>query len=314
MDQVAEIRRLKHEVYRAAKGLRVNTDGVRAKHLRIAGKDSMCAGAVCRQGSSDNMIVLLPRPTITLILTFIGPCNSAHARESCSELCACFLPALRDLAKEGEVSALSTLGRFHVLGVLGVKVSKAVAVDLWEQAAGKGCSRSAYDAGMLLKEDETDLPRMRNAWELGASLGHPGCMHNLAQCLEKGIGGPLDQRQAFDWDRMGADKGSQQAAFRCGFTLWDGIEGVVPRDRPLAVKYWKVAAERGHSEAMYCMALVHDISFSNSTDPARRQTYLRECCEWLDRAGQAGCLHPRACGVLQDAGAPWATDGFRPSR
>ena len=248
-----------------------------------------------------------------MVLGFVEPCDCTQVRACCLEFCKGFLPSLRDLAKEGEVSALSSLAHFHILGILGVEASRPIAIELLEKAAARGCGRCAYKAAMLLEEDRTDVARMRRVFQVGAFLGHHGCIHKLAVCLETGVGGSIDLAGAFHWDIIGAEKASPQSAFRCGCFLWDGSADAVPRDRSQAVRYWELAAENDHSEAMYCMALVQDISFSNTADPHRRQILLDSCCEWLARARRAGCLHPRAHGRSQVLGVAWATDELRPA-
>ena len=105
-------------------------------------------------------------------------------------------------------------------------------------------------------------------WTPLAEQGYPDAQFKLGLMYKHGAGVPKDNKEAMKWFKLAAEqrysdaklliaaeKGDKNAAFRLG-GMYSGTLGGgddFPEDRGEARRYWKIAAEQGHSGAQRIM-------------------------------------------------------------
>jgi len=130
---------------------------------------------------------------------------------------------LVDRAKDGNVGAAASLGRFYAQGlVLGEKNASEAASYYLKAAQG----------------------------------GHLASMTRYALAAKDGIGIPKNEALAAQWFRTAADGGEDTAMTNLG-TLYESGRGVA-QDDAAAARWYQAAADKGHVFAMHRLALLYE--------------------------------------------------------
>lgn len=136
-------------------------------------------------------------------------------------------------------------------------------------------------AALLLAAAPAKVPldRALLAGQLAAlsEAGNAEASYHLAMMKHLGLGGPKDDKAAFELFRKAADAGDPLAAFKLGDYYAKTDNGQVEPDKVEALRLKTIAAEAGYALAQYDVARLH--FEADQTDLA---------LEWLLRAAQQG--------------------------
>lgn len=148
------------------------------------------------------------------------------------------------------------------------------------------------------------MPLLRKA----ADAGHAPAQVLLAQILDQA---EFD-REAIDYFRKAAAQGDADGEFGLG-TMYAGGEGVA-RDAQEALRWYRLAAGRGHERAILVLALAHlrgDLGLTDRRrDDAQARQWIRAAAEKGDAQamqGLAAALRSGDFGFVADSGqaAEW---------
>lgn len=95
---------------------------------------------------------------------------------------------------------------------------------------------------------EQDLEYARELYQQAAAQSHPGALAQLGEMHQRGIGGPVDFKAAFECSLQSAEAGFPQAQFHL-YTLHHQGHAFAG-DRPKAITWLNEAAEQKYPEAM----------------------------------------------------------------
>ena len=150
-----------------------------------------------------------------------------------------------------------TLGDCYELGH-GVAVDEVEAVRLYRVGAALGDAGAQCSLAQCLQRGfGVPTPDRDGAFALftaAAAQGHPEAMYFLGNCYSTGIGVARDVPRAVSlWKRALAlpdcsPMAAGFAAYNLGAAYWNGVDGVA-RDRELAARYWRQAADLGNEIA-----------------------------------------------------------------
>jgi TPR repeat protein len=94
---------------------------------------------------------------------------------------------------------------------------------------------------------QQDYVAARRWCERSAKQGDGMSMYCMGGLLDKGLGGPKDERTAVQWYEGAANRGVPDAQADFAHMLWHGQR--VTQDRDRAIKYWRAAAQKGNKRA-----------------------------------------------------------------
>jgi TPR repeat protein len=162
---------------------------------------------------------------------------------------------LADRAKDGNVGAAASLGRFLSQGlVLGEKDFSAAATYYLKAADGGHLASMTRYA--LFAKDGIGMPKneaLAAQWfRTAAEGGQDAAMTNLGALYEAGLGVKQDYAEAARWYQAAVDKGHVFAMHRLGL-LYEAGRGVKKNDQE-AVRLLRAASDKGLSEATSWLA------------------------------------------------------------
>ena len=173
------------------------------------------------------------------------------------ELATMDLPALRQVAEQGEAKAQFILGTVYANGK-EVPQNYKQAVAWYQKAAEQGHAEAQYDLGQMYTRGEgvpQDYQQVLTWFNKAAEQGHAKAQYMLGVIYNDGVGalGALKNVQQADvWFsraaigiRKPAEQGDASAQFMLG-RMYDNGQGV-PRDDKQAVIWFRKAAEQGHT-------------------------------------------------------------------
>jgi TPR repeat protein len=99
--------------------------------------------------------------------------------------------------------------------------------------------------------------------------------HRLGFCYQNGEGVEQDEAEAVKWYRKAAEQGHSQAQINLGI-CYDNGQGV-EEERTEAMKWYRKAAEQGHSEAQFNLGICYDNDVE--MDVAEAVKWYREAAE-----------------------------------
>ena len=176
---------------------------------------------------------------------------------------------------------LIAIAEFYEYG-LGVPENKEKAVQLYHKAAEKGSHEAYYRYAML---SDISLKEKNEIFEKVARNGHPKAMYQIGILHAEYYAEVFDESPevgvttAFSYFRKAAEKGCTDAMYRMGLAYLDGV-GVEQSDR-LATDCFRKAAGNGHIEAMVELG----VCYANGT--GIKQNYAR-AIEFYIRAATLG--------------------------
>lgn len=140
-------------------------------------------------------------------------------------------------------------------------------------------------AAMLCAAAPIDRALLTGQLAALAENGNAEATYHLGMMKHLGIGGPKDEKAAFELFRKAAEAGDPLAAYKLGDYYAKADNGQVEPDKAEALRLKAIAAEAGYALAQYEVARIH--FEAGETDLA---------LEWLLRAAQQG--HPDALRAL----------------
>jgi TPR repeat protein len=240
----------------------------------------------------------------------------------------CILPWLKDRCETLECKyAQYLMGEYYFHGI-AVEHSTVDAIKLFMLSADQGCASSQFRSGMCLEGGlgiQVDKARALDFYQQAAEKMHPGALNSLGWCYQSGAGVQADSMRANTYLRTAADLGFAAANYNLGKSLYDaghrhtawtylleavrqgfaeaqnfvadsydlGVSGLVARDDSEAARLWRLAAEQGHVEACYQLA----VKLNSATNP------LPETVTWMQKAACGGSsLAQRILGSWYEAG------------
>lgn len=186
-------------------------------------------------------------------------------------------------------------------------VAAALALTWAAVPAGAATSAEDYQAArkIFVRGDVVGaMPLLRKA----ADAGHAPAQVLLAQILDQA---EFD-REAVDYFRKAASQGDADGEFGLG-TMYAGGEGVA-RDAQEALRWYRLAAGRGHERAILVLALAYlrgDLGLTDRRrDDAQARQWIRAAAEKGDAQamqGLASALRSGDFGFVADSGqaAEW---------
>ncbi len=162
---------------------------------------------------------------------------------------------LIERAKDGNVGAAASLGRFTAQGLVFGEKDASEAAPYYLKAAQGGhlASMTRY---ALYAKDGIGIPKneaLAAQWfRAAAEGGQDAAMTNLGTLYEAGLGVPQDDSEAARWYRAAVDKGHVFAMHRLAL-LYEAGRGVKADDQE-AVSLLQAASDKGLSEATSWLA------------------------------------------------------------
>ena len=129
----------------------------------------------------------------------------------------------------------------------------------------------------------------------------PKAMTLLGELYAEGLGVPQDDRRAAEWYRLAAARGDSNAMFALAMFALNGRAG--PRDRDASTRWLAAAAKLGHPLAAYDLALLYVEGQMFPQDFSRAAELLRIAAQGgsADAQYALGTFYKTGRGVPQDA-------------
>lgn len=184
-------------------------------------------------------------------------------------------------AYNGNKDAEYHLGRCYYEGIGTVKnLPKALAH--WKSAEAKGQTDASYRLGLHycqtaekpenFKRISDFLKTAAGRFKKAADAGHTEAQYRLGECYYSGQGVPLNYNEAYKYYKLAAEKNHTDAIFKQAIILYKGM-GSIRKDVRTAISLWKKAAECGHAEAMYNLAQHYENEASNPNSLCKAKDY-----------------------------------------
>ncbi len=152
----------------------------------------------------------------------------------------------RKAASNGVLEAQFRVGLLYFDG-LGIDRNLEEACRWFETATANGHSGAAFNLGFI-HERRRDYARAAHYYRIAAEKGNPDGQNNLGVLYLRGLGVPVDKREALRLFRHAAAQGYAQAQCNLGLMYANG-EGT-ERDLAAARLHLKRAAAQGHRVAI----------------------------------------------------------------
>lgn len=153
-------------------------------------------------------------------------------------------------------AAFFYLGLYNMEG-MGTSKNMAEAVKLWQKGSAY---TSPYQANCYLQLGfgyqrgwgglDKNLSKARDMFKNASDLGDPDAPYYLAEFYAQGIGGvSQSDLEAFKYIKLSAERGYAAGQCLLGEIYDNGYIGQ-PKNRSLAIEWWKKAAKQGNSDAI----------------------------------------------------------------
>ncbi len=185
------------------------------------------------------------------------------------------------------------LAKVYALQV-GVPRDMRLAVDWANRAAAAGEPAAWTFLGNLSDRGSDGVPRDRVAalvaYRKGAAAGDVGSMLAAGALRQQGVGGAIDEREAFAWYSRAAAAGSAEGMDRLGLLYWRGTQAA--HNLPVAADWFTQAAEAGSATGAGHLAVMRANGLGGPPDMGAAVLYARRAA-----AGH----HPEFLTVVADA-------------
>ena len=182
----------------------------------------------------------------------------------------------------GEPWALRRLAELHETGA-GIPRNPAEAENLYARAMAFGDAEAAYRLGNTWNK-QRKYDRARDAYELGARLGHCCAIDMLGQLYNRGHGVVTDKAKAVELFKQSIDRGCEHGnnSLADAFRLGDGVAKNAGR----AMALYRTSAARNNSYGVFFVAYCLDNSGSGPE--------AAEAARWYARAVDLGNVEARS--------------------
>ncbi len=227
-------------------------------------------------------------------------------------------PAVRFLARQGDVDALLALGTYYEKGLM-LPQDYDLALACYQQAADQDYAPAwirlgnVYDQGILVNRDyftamkmyqnAADLGSAEALWYLGtfyeegftvrrnyetalsyyrqaAEQGYADSWMSIAYCCAMGHGMERDTALALEYYEKAAEAGSNLACDYLGYQYMTGSDLISP-DPGKGMDYYRKAAALGNSRSMVALGYAYQTGQGVEID-------LAEAARWYEQAAIAG--------------------------
>jgi TPR repeat protein len=182
------------------------------------------------------------------------------------------------------------------LVLAGLALAFQAAAAAQQPAAGVDAAYGAYQAGRYITAFRMAMQRIE------ANPADAAAMTLLAELILQGLGTRQDNRRAFEWYKLAADRGDRNALFALGMLHLEGRG--TPRDAEKAQALLRQAADKGHGPAAFNLALPLLIT-GKDADLASAIRLLKLAAE----AEVGDAQHALAVLMLEGRGLPKDEDG-----
>ncbi|MEM9301067.1 MAG: tetratricopeptide repeat protein [Pseudomonadota bacterium] len=205
-------------------------------------------------------------------------------------------------AEAGSALAMNCLGGHLMDG--GLPQNPAAANGWFKRAAQLEDPPGLFNLGVSLLEGrglDVNAELARKLFAHAARKHHPPAMYALAVMMVEGRGGPAKPQAGSRLLLEAARAGDASAQFQMGEVLREGLGGA-ERDPVGAVNYYRLAAERGHPDALYALGVCLEQGIGAVADVAAASG----CYRRATAAGHPGAAHN--LGVMAARGEGIARD------
>jgi TPR repeat protein len=164
---------------------------------------------------------------------------------------------LKALASQGNADAMLELGERLIQGQ-GVETNAAEGLQWLHKAAAAGKSQAWYDIGFVYSNGvgvETNMTEAMRYFRKGAEAGNADCQTSMGMFYQAGEripgGVKADPAEAVKWYRLAAEQDHGEAIFHLAGLYMAG-QGV-KADSSEAVKWYRRGAELGNPEAKWIL-------------------------------------------------------------
>jgi len=151
-------------------------------------------------------------------------------------------------ADQKDANAQFNLGLMHLNGAGGLQKDENQAVHYWTLAADQGHASARHNLEELARRNKSDIA-IREIKQDAEESADPALSYIVGLAHLNGEGSfPKDEREAARFFRLAADRGHTEAQLRLALMYGEG-RGGLPKDRTEAVRYLKLAASAGNTIA-----------------------------------------------------------------
>ncbi|BBF81463.1 hypothetical protein EM6_2062 [Asticcacaulis excentricus] len=204
-------------------------------------------------------------------------------------------------ASRAYVPAYKTVGDFYYYGH-GVRKDVVRAQRNYKTAAETGFAPAQVAMAQILASGDDGVPanpKQALDWYYhAAKANHPDGLYALAVAYDTGQGVKADPKQALFYYKEAAVRGHPAAQNDIGTYFAKG-DSILPKDEPIARKWFEVSARNGNPEAMYNLAVMLMTGQGGPVD--RKGAWV-----WFTVAQMAG--HPHAEAALKQQEPQMTTD------
>jgi TPR repeat protein len=179
----------------------------------------------------------------------------------------------------------------------------AEAFKLFMSAAKLGCAAAQAEIGLCYYRGngiEKDLRRAVQYFQLAADAAHPVALKYLADCLMAGKGAlQKDAGRAVELMSRSAQHGNSDAMNTLGH--WYAV-GKAPTDLRMALRYYKQAAEKGHSIGQYNVGRSYETGRGVEMDAIEAAFWYQRSSHkgYRDAINALGNCYRKGFGVISD--------------
>jgi len=209
-----------------------------------------------------------------------------------------FAEALRWLrlsSDQGCLDGMFALGRFYDLGRAMKARNPREGFRLHRLAADQGHAEAQRSVGLkyeigvklgketIIRKSPSDAVRL---FRLAADQGYAPAQVNLALCLMKGKGVPVDEVEAVMWLRRAAENGHTDAQFQVAKCYQKLPE--TPENVEESTLWFHRAAEQGHAQAQFEFATCCELGVGISKDEDKALEFFRLSAKQGNEHAQLG--------------------------
>lgn len=163
------------------------------------------------------------------------------------------------------------------------------------------CTETYHRHVTILSERATPTALAR--WKDAAARDQPEAQYLLGECLEHGIGGPVDSVAAAKWYKSSAEKGLAWGQAAWGQCLQEG-KGTT-ENRQEAARWLRKAADQGLASAQYLLGITFQRGLGVGESPIVAAAWFSKAAEqglaWGELA--LGSCYENGTGISRDAAA-----------
>lgn len=162
------------------------------------------------------------------------------------------LSYIAQMAEVGHPEAQMKLGFAFATGAGGLPIDHEKSIYWSKKAAEQGNAKAQFNLGLSYAKGEgvpQDMYKALHWYEKAAAQGQPNAIENVKVLQHLKNSEPTAQFEAM---KALAQQGDANAQFHLAQSYQHGIN--VPKDKTLALKWYKKAAEQNHIEAQAIMA------------------------------------------------------------